>query len=68
MEEPVAQLLPKLCAACYAIKTVMPYVNQETLLMVCCAYLPSIMHYGIIFWGNPSYATNVSVCRRGHSE
>jgi hypothetical protein len=45
--------------ACYAIRTGKSYVNQETLLMVYYAYLNSIMHCGIIFWENASYATNV---------
>jgi hypothetical protein len=43
----IDQLLPKLNTACYAIRTLRPYVNQETLLMVCYAYFHSIMYYGI---------------------
>jgi hypothetical protein len=54
----VDQLLPKLNTACYAIRTVKPYMNQETLLIVCNAYFHSVLHYGIIFWGNCSYAIN----------
>jgi hypothetical protein len=53
------QLLPKLNTACYAFTTVKPHVNQETLLMVRYTYFHSIMHYGIIFWGNSSYAINI---------
>jgi hypothetical protein len=36
-----------------------PYVNQEALLMVYYAYFHSIIHYGVIFWGNSSYAIHI---------
>jgi hypothetical protein len=52
-------LLPKLSSACYAIRAIKPFVNQETLLMVYYAYFYSIIRYGVIFWGNSSYAINV---------
>jgi hypothetical protein len=55
----IDQLLPKLSSACYAFRTIKPYVNQETLLMVYYAYFHSIMYYGIIFWGNSSYTINI---------
>jgi hypothetical protein len=34
-------------------------MNQETLLMVYYAYFQSVLHYGIIFWRNSSYAINI---------
>jgi hypothetical protein len=52
----IDQLISKLSTACYAIRTVKPYVKLETLLMVYYAYFHSVMHYGIMFWGNLSYA------------
>jgi hypothetical protein len=55
----IDQLLPKLSSACYAIRAIKPYVNQETLLMVYHAYFHSIMNYGIIFWGNSSHNINI---------
>jgi hypothetical protein len=55
----IDSLLPKLSSACYAIRAVKPYVNQETLLMVYYAYFHSIIHYGAIFWGNSSYAIHI---------
>jgi hypothetical protein len=42
-----------------AIGAIKPFVNQETLLMVYYPYFHSIIRYGIIFWGNSSYAINV---------
>jgi hypothetical protein len=62
----IDQLLPKLSSACYAIRTIKPYVNQETLLMICYAYFHSIMHYGIIFWGNSLYAINIFRLQKGN--
>jgi hypothetical protein len=59
-------LLPKLSSACYAIRALKPYVNQETLLMVYYSYFHSIIHYGVIFWGNSSYA--IHICKRGGLE
>ncbi|PNF20445.1 hypothetical protein B7P43_G08125 [Cryptotermes secundus] len=52
-------LIPKLSSACYAIRAIKPYVNQETLLMVYYAYFHSLIDYGVIFWGNSSYAINI---------
>jgi hypothetical protein len=55
----IDSILPKLSSACYAIRAIKPFVNQETLLMVYYAYFHYIIYYGIIFWGNSSYAINV---------
>jgi hypothetical protein len=55
----IDSLIPKFSSACYAIRAIKPFVYQETLLMVYYAYFHSIIHYGIIFWGNSSYAINV---------
>jgi hypothetical protein len=55
----IDSLIPKLSSACYAIRAIKPFVNQETLLMVYYAYFHSIIRHGIIFWGNSSYAINV---------
>jgi hypothetical protein len=58
-KEHIDQLLLKLNAACYAIRTLQPYVTHETLQMVYHAYFHSIMQFGIIFWGNSSYTKSV---------
>jgi hypothetical protein len=55
----IDSLIPKLSSACYAIRAIQPFINQETLLMVYYAYFNSIIRYGIIFWGNSSYSINV---------
>jgi hypothetical protein len=49
----------QLGTAWYGIRTVKSYANQGTLLIAYYAYFHSIMHYGIIIWGNSSNATDV---------
>jgi hypothetical protein len=48
-----------------ATRAMKPFINQETLLMVYYAYFHSIIRYGIIFWGNSSYAIDVFIYKRG---
>jgi hypothetical protein len=55
----IDSLIPKLSSACHAIRAIKPFVNQGTLLMVYYAYFYSIIHSGIIYWGNSSYVINV---------
>ena len=55
----VDQLLPKLCVACCAIKTVKPFMCQENLKSVYYSYSHSLITYGIIFWGNSSHSIHV---------
>jgi hypothetical protein len=50
----IDQLLPKLSSACYAIRAIKPYVNQETLLISIPLWVTVI-----IFWGNSSYNINI---------
>ena len=35
------------------------HLSQDTLKMVYYSYFHSIMNYGLIFWGNSSYSTNI---------
>ena len=42
------------------LRSVKPFISQETLNMVYYVYFHSIMNYGLIFWGNsPHSAKNV---------
>ncbi|PNF17558.1 hypothetical protein B7P43_G15556, partial [Cryptotermes secundus] len=52
----IEQIIPKLNAACYAMRSIKPFMSQETLKMVYHAYFHSIMNYGLIFWGNSSHS------------
>jgi hypothetical protein len=53
------QLLPKVIAACNAIRFLKPFMTQEILVMVYCAYFHSSMNYDFIFWGNSPYSMNI---------
>jgi hypothetical protein len=48
----IDKILPKLCSACFAMRSVKPFVSQQTLLMIYYSYFHSIMSYGIIFAGH----------------
>ena len=48
----IEKILPKLSSACYAMRSVKPYVSQQMLKIIYYSYFHSIMSYGIIFWGH----------------
>jgi hypothetical protein len=50
----IEKIMHKLSAACYVMRSVKPFMSQETLMMVYYAYFHSIMNYGLLFWGNSS--------------
>jgi hypothetical protein len=47
-------MIPKLSAACYAIRSMVHISNINTLKSIYCACFHSAIKYGIIFWGNSS--------------
>ena len=44
------ELTSKLNKACYAIRTIKPYMSLDVLRMIYFPYVHSVMSYGIIFW------------------
>jgi hypothetical protein len=48
----IEYIIPKLSSACFAMRTVKPLLNVDTLKLVYFAYFHSVMSYGVIFWGN----------------
>jgi hypothetical protein len=50
-------IVPKLSSACFTVRTVQPFLFQESLWMVYFSYFHFIMTYGLVFWGN-SYHSN----------
>jgi len=44
-------IFSKLSSACFAIRSVKPYVSFLTLKAIYYAYFHAIMSYGVIFWG-----------------
>ena len=45
-------IIPKLSSASFVIRTVKPFLSQDSLRVVHYSYFHSIMTHGIIFWGN----------------
>ena len=48
-------------AACYALRYVNYSLSMETLKIIYFAHIHTIMNYGVIFWGNSSYAKKVFI-------
>jgi hypothetical protein len=42
----------KLSSACYAMRSVKPYVTINMLKMIYYSFFHSVMTYGLLFWGN----------------
>jgi hypothetical protein len=52
-------IIPKLSSACFTIRSVKPFLSQESLKMVYYSYFHSIITYGLIFWGNSYYSNTI---------
>lgn len=52
-------LLPKMCAACYAITAITPFMLEDKLRLIYYSYIHSLITYAIIFWGNSSHSIHV---------
>jgi predicted membrane protein len=59
MNNHVDQIIPKLSAACYAVRQMYHFINQNTLKSIYFAYFHSIVKYGIIFWDNSSNSRKI---------
>jgi len=55
----IDQMMFKLSRACYAIRYVKHFMSQDTLRTIYFSYFHSILSYGIIFWGNSAYSSNI---------
>ena len=55
----VEQILPKLNASCFTIRSLTYILNQETLGMIYHVYFHSILQYGVIFGGNSPHVHQV---------
>ena len=55
----IEKILPKLSSACFALRSVKPFVSIKTLKIIYYAYFHSIMSYGIIFWGHTALSVKV---------
>lgn len=58
-KEHIMSMMNKLNKACFAIRTVKPFLTWKVLKMVYFAYFHPIMAYGIIFWGTSNLYINI---------
>ena len=52
-------MMIKLSSACYTIRYVKHFMSEDTLRTIYFSYFHSILSYGIIFWGNSAYSSNI---------
>ena len=55
----IGELTSRLNKACYAIRSIMPFMSLELLRSTYFSYVHSIIASGIIFWGNSSYSEDI---------
>jgi len=55
----IDELISRLNKACYAIRSIKPFMSLEVLRSTYFSYAHSIISYGIIFWGNSSYSDDI---------
>ena len=55
----IDKILPKLCSACFAMRSVKLFVFQQMLKVIYYSHFHSIISYGIIFWGHSSPSIRV---------
>jgi len=48
----IEDITPRLNKACFAIRSIKPFMSVEAMRLVYFSYFHSILSYGIIFWGN----------------
>ena len=53
------QLSSKLNSACYVLISLKSVISTKNLRTIYFSYVHSIIAYGIIFWGNSSYGSNI---------
>jgi len=51
-EQHIEDITPRLNKACFAIRSIKPFMSVEAMRLVYFSYVHSILSYGIIFWGN----------------
>ena len=55
----IDNIFSKLSTAIYTFRILKQIVSQDILIMTYFAYFNSVMEYGIIFWGNYTYANKI---------
>jgi hypothetical protein len=60
----IFELSSRLNKACYAIRSIKPFMSIDVLRYTYFSYVYSIITYGIIFWGNSSHSETYSKFRK----
>jgi len=55
----IEKIVPKLCSACFAMRSVKLFVSQQLLRIIYFSYFHSIMSYSLIFWGHSPHSVRV---------
>jgi len=55
----IDKILPKLSSACFAMRSVKPFVSQQMLKVIYYSHFHSIISYGLIFWGHSAPSSRV---------
>jgi len=48
----INDIIQKLSKACFAIRSVKPFMSLEVMRFICFSYFHCVLSYGIKFWGN----------------
>jgi len=54
----IEKIVPKLCSACFAMRSVKPFVSQQMLRIIYFSCFHS-MSYGQIFWGHSAHSVRI---------
>jgi len=55
----ISEITTRLNKACYAIRSIKPFMSLDVLRSTYFAYVHSVISYGIIFWGNSSHCEEI---------
>jgi len=55
----IGELTSRMNKACYAIRSIKPFMSLDVLRSTYFLYAHSIISYGIIFWGTSSYSDDI---------
>jgi len=55
----ISELTTRLNKACYAIRSIKPFMSLDVLRSTYFSYAHSFISYGIIFWGNSSHSEEI---------
>jgi hypothetical protein len=60
----IEHVISTISTACYVLRNIKHIVPLATLKVIYFAHIHSIISYGIILWGNPSYANKVFILQK----